>query len=486
MKIAFVDGPWPHFGHRTQRWPHKNPGGNINPPPIFQMYAASVARNMGFEVALWDAPVLNMGFEELMDEIVRFAPQMIVQNTSTASFDHDIRLAQMLKQRGDWLLVMVGPHVTPLAHEVMGQVPQVDIISLGEYDETIADIMSNLDDLTRVRGIVFRSEGDVIETEPRELLRDLDGLPYPAWDLVEIHRYWESMFPKSKRPVATVMTSRGCNYRCSFCLYPQVLFRQRLRLRDLNCVVDEMEWLKREFGAKFFYFEDDNLTASWKRVEEFCQLLLERGLNIGWGCLSRTDKVTEERVRLMRESGCFLIKYGVESGVQTTLDALDKRKTLDEIVHAFAVTKKVGIMTHATVMIGAPHETKETIRTTRRFVKKLGPDSVQFSICTPLPGTTFWDECVAKGWLSYDRWEDFDGVSGGVLNYPGLSKGEIREAIQNAYLDYYSSLPHIKQRIKRMIRGPERGSQFLRNFWLLRRLCMVLHSKMRRKFSYGH
>ena len=291
------------------------------------------------------------------------------------------------------------------------------------------------------------------------------------------------MFPKTKRPVATIMSSRGCNYRCSFCLYPQVLFQHRLRLRDLNCVINEMEWLKTEFGVKFFYFEDDNFTASWKRVEKFCHLLLEKGLRVSWGCLSRTDNITAERIRLMKESGCFLVKYGVESGVQTTLDAIDKGKVLEEIVHAFAVTKKVGMMTHATVMIGAPHETKETISETRRFVKKLGPDSVQFSICTPLPGTRFWEECVTNGWMSYDRWEDFDGVTGGVLNYPGLSKREIGEAIQNSYLNYYSSLPHIKQRIRRLVQGPERSSQFLRNFWLLKRLGMVLNGKVRRSLS---
>jgi len=479
MKIAFVDGPWPHFGHRTQRWAHKNPGGNINPPPLFQMYAAAVCRNHGFEVALWDAPVLDMTFEAVVREVSDFAPDVIVQNTSTASFEHDVRLAEMLKQERDCFLVMAGPHVTALAHEVMSKIPQVDAIALGEYDETIADLASHLDDLTKVQGIVFRQGKEAVETEPRPLVKDLDTLPFPAWDLVEIDRYWESMFPTTKRPVATIMSSRGCNFRCSFCLYPQVLFRFRLRLRDLSCVIDEMEWLKTRFGARFFYFEDDNFTASWKRVEQFCHLLLERGLNITWGCLSRTDRVTEERIRLMKASGCFLIKYGVESGVQDTLDAIDKHKVLKDVIDAFAVTKKVGITTHATVMIGAAHETKETIRQTRQFVRKLGPDSVQFSICTPLPGTKFWHECAENGWLSYDRWEDFDGITGGVLDFPGLSRDEIREAVQNSYLDYYASPAHIRQRIKRLIHGPERQAQFVRNFWLLKRLGMVLSNKLR-------
>jgi len=480
MKIAFVDGPWPHYGHRTQRWAHKNPGGNINPPPLFQMYAASVARKRGCDVSLWDAPVLDMSFELLVGQIDYFGPDLIVQNTSTASFDYDLKLSKMLKNKRDRILTMVGPHVTAMAHEVMRSTSEVDIIALGEYDETIEDIASNLDDLSKVKGIVFRKGKDVVNTGPRALIEDLDSLPYPAWDLVKINRYRESTFPKTKRPVATIMSSRGCNYHCSFCLYPQVLFQFRLRLRDLNCVIDEIEWLHKESGVKFFYFEDDNFTASWKRVAKFCHLLKERRLNISWGCLSRTDKVTAERIRLMKDSGCFLIKYGVESGSQATLDAIGKKKVLEDIVHAFAVTKKVGIMTHATVMIGSPYETIDKIHETRNFVKKLGPDSVQFSICTPLPGTKFWEECAANGWLSYDQWEDFDGVTGGVLNFPGLSKGEIREAVQNSYLDYYSSLPHIKQRIKRMIYGPERTSQFLRNFWLMRRLGIVLNAKIRK------
>jgi anaerobic magnesium-protoporphyrin IX monomethyl ester cyclase len=487
MKIAFVDAPWPGHGHRTQRWAHKNPGGNINPPPLFQMYAASVARKAGFDVKLWDAPATGLNSEQLLRELEAYGADMVVVNTSTASFDYDLELIRTIKNAlAPVIVTAAGPHVTALANNVMQTANELDVIALGEYDETVRDIALHLDDLHTVKGIVFRENGNVVTTERRELIKNLDSLPYPAWDLVDINLYWESMFPTTKRPVATVMSSRGCNYHCSFCLYPQVLFQQKLRLRDLDRVVDEIEWLKNEFGARFFYFEDDNFTASWKRVEKFCQRLLERKLNITWGCLSRTDRVTEERIRLMKDSGCFLIKYGVESGVQETLDAIDKRKVLDEVVHAFAVTKKIGIMTHATVMIGAPHETRETIRQTREFVKKLAPDSVQFSICTPLPGTKFWEESLKNGCLSYSRWEDFDGVTGGVLDYPNLSRQEIREAVQNSYLNYYSSLPYIKQRIKRMISGPERFAQFLRNFWLLKRLYMVLNDKVKRKFSYGH
>jgi radical SAM superfamily enzyme YgiQ (UPF0313 family) len=482
MKIAFVDGPWPHYGHRTQRWAHKNPGGNINPPPLFQMYAASVARERGFDVELWDAPVRDMSFEALVDEICRFSPDVVVQNTSTPSFDHDMKLAKMLRPRIDGPLVMVGPHVTALAEDVLTHLPEVDIIALGEYDETIADISSNLGDPASVKGIVFRSGGEIVRTEARELIRDLDTLPYPAWDKVHMNDYWESLFPVAKKPVATIMTSRGCNFNCSFCLYPQVLFRNRLRFRRILNVVQEIQWLKEEFGAKFFYMEDDNFGASWKRVEEFCATILRYGLNITWACLARTDGVTEEGLRLMKESGCFLIKFGVEAGSQEQLDHIEKKNRLDSIKLGFDLCRKVGIVAHATVMLGIPGETKETILTTRAFLKTIAPDSVQFSMCTPFPGTRFWEECRSNQWLDYDRWEDFDGVSGGVLSYPHLSKREIKKAVNESYLDYYSSPAHIRQRIRRSILGPERASQWLRNLWLLKRLAMVSQEKLKERF----
>jgi len=356
---------------------------------------------------------------------------------------------------------------------VLEEYQEIDIVALGEYDNTISDIASHLDDLSCVAGIVFRRYRGLVRTSPRELVKDLDQLPYPAWDKINIHDYWESQFPRKKKPVATVMTSRGCNYHCSYCLYPQVLFQNKLRLRKLDKVLEEILWLKERFGARFIYFEDDNFTASWKRVEELCNMLIKEKVSISWGCLSRIDGVTKEHLALMKESGCYLIKYGVESGSQKLLDNIDKQNTLDAIAETFNITQKSGIMSHATVMVGAPAETKETILETRRFVRKLAPDSVQFSVCTPFPGTRFWEECQQNNWLSYEEWEDFDGNCGGVVNYPGLSKEEMRKAIRESYRDYYFSYPHLKRRLKRTLLGPDRTSQILRNLYLFKRLLKV-------------
>ena len=480
MKIAFVDGPWPGFGHRTQRWAHKNPGGNINPPPLFQMYAASVARQKGYEIELWDAPVRQVGFEDQVRLVKDFNPHLVVVNTSTPSFDHDIKFIRLLKANLNSVIVAVGTHVTSLADDVLRENPSIDVIALREYDETIADIASNLTNLSVVDGIKYRENGQIIKTtKPRRLVDDLDTLPFPAWDKINLNDYRESMFPITKRPIATIMTGRGCKYSCSFCLYPQVVYANRLRFRSISKVIQEIQWLKKEFGVKFFYIEDDSFTASWKRVETFCKYILDEKLNITWACLSRADEVTEERLRLMKEAGCFLIKFGVETGSQEQLDHIGKKSRLDVIKHCFDLCNKVNIISHATVMLGIPGDTKESIRKTQEFIKYLAPDSVQFSICTPFPGTRFWQECVENGWLDFECWEDFDGVSGGGLSYSHLSKKEIRGAIRESYLIYHFSLAYIRKRIRRTIFGPDRTSQMLRNFWLLKRLLMVLRDKVK-------
>jgi radical SAM superfamily enzyme YgiQ (UPF0313 family) len=486
MKIAYLDGPWPDFGHRTQRWAHKNPGGNINPPPLFQMYSAAIARQRGHDVALWDAPARGFDYDELLGQVGEFGPDLVVVNTSTPSFDHDMTLVRKLAKSVQAVRVLVGSHVSALPDDVMTQHPEVDIIATGEYDDTISDIAENLSDLSKIGGVVYRSNGGHARTGVRPLMKNLNELPFPAYDLVNLHDYRESMFPARKKPIATMWTSRGCNFHCNFCLFPQIFFQDRMRIRTPENIVAEIRWLKEKFGVQFFYFEDDNFTASWKRVETLAQRIIDEKLDITWGCLSRTDGVTPERLGLMKESGCYIVKFGIETGVEEFLEHMEKYNKISEIENAFEVAKKVNMVTHGTVMIGNAGETWDTIHRTRQFVKKLAPDSVQFSVCTPFPGTRFFDECRENGWLDYEKWEDFDGVTGGAISYPGLSKHDIQRAVKDSYLDYYSSLPHLRQRFRRILYGPERGSQMMRNLWLAKRFFRMVFKERRQVLQAAH
>ena len=422
MKIAYLDGPWPDFGHRTQRWAHKNPGGNVNQPPLFQMYSASIARQRGHEVALWDAPARGLDYDELLGQVGELSAHLVVVNASTPSFDHDMTLVRKLEKSVKAVRVLVGSHVSALPDDVMAKHPEVDIIATGEYDDTISNIAENLSDLSKIGGVVYRKSGGHARTGVRPLMKNLNELPFPAYDLVNVNDYRESMFPARKKPIATMWTSRGCNFHCNFCLFPQIFFQDRMRIRTPENIVAEIRWLKDKFGVQFFYFEDDNFTASWKRVETLAQRIIDEKLDITWGCLSRTDGVTPERLGLMKESGCYIVKFGIETGVEEFLEHMEKYNKISEIENAFEVAKKVNMVTHGTVMIGNAGETWDTIRRTRQFIKKLAPDSVRVQRVHAVPGDPLLRRVQGEGLARLREVGGLRRCDGGAISYPGLSK----------------------------------------------------------------
>lgn len=475
MRIAFVDGPWPGNGHRTQRWPHKNPMGHINPPPIFMMYAAAVCRQRKHTVKLWDSPAQRLNYNVLLDEIENFAPDVNVINTTTPSFDHDLNLARELRRKVPRALnVMVGPHATFFYDQILETTPEVDIIALGEFDLTIGSLADSLTGLHKVDGIAYRKGGGTCYQKGR-IVDDLDSLPYPAYDLVNLRHYKEAPFPATRTPAATVVASRGCPHKCSFCLWPQLIYGGRVRFRKPGNVVDEIQYLKEKFGVQFVYFEDDYLNISWEKAEELCRAMIDKRIGISWGCLGRTEGVTRERLKLLKKAGLFLIKYGLETSSQALLSEIDKKSNIAQVNEAVQLTKKAGIMCHLTAMIGIPGETEKTLSENMRYIHKLSPDSIQFSLCIPFPGTSLYEECKVKGILEYNEWEDFDGVSGGVIKLDNFTREQLRSERSRAYMKYYSSLPFFLLRLKRTILGPDILAQLIRNIDLAKRL---LHKVM--------
>lgn len=470
MNIAFIDPEWPGFGHRTQRWPHKNLHGDINPPPLFQMSAATIARQNGHSVLLHDAPAERLSNAELIRQIGQFDADLVVVNSSTPSFDHDLRFIRELRSEGFLgKVLMVGPHSSIYWEETLRDCLELDYIAIGEYDEIPSKLCDAQFDPGTIDGLVYRNrEGSIVKNKPA-LPVDLNAIPPIDYSLVPLENYNEFLFPIRKKPIATIMTSRGCPFKCSFCLYPQVLFGHKLRFRKIEDVIDEIDKLQSHFGVKFVYLEDDTFTANWGRVEQFCEQLLQRKIKISWGCLGRVSGVTDKRLQLMKNAGCYLIKYGVETATPEQLKNMKKGLDLQEIENAFTLTRKSGIYSHATVMFGCPGDTLDTITRTQRFLKKLKPDYVQFSICTPFPGTLLYEECQTKGFLDFQSWEDFDGAWGGVIETAELTRHQTRTAVQEGYKTYYLTLDYLFLRLYRSLRGPDIFSQWLQNVDLLRR-----------------
>ena len=248
-----------------------------------------------------------------------------------------------------------------------------------------------------------------------------------------------------------IITSRGCPYRCIFC--SKSVFGKKYRANSPSYVVDEILFLKQKFGIEEIKFYDDSFTLDRKRIFEICRLLKKEKIDIEWTCETRVNLVDSDLLSVMKDAGCYMIEYGVESGVQEILCNLKKDITLKETVEAFDSTHKLGIETVAYFMLGAPEETVGTISKTIEFAKKLDPDFAQFSILTPLPGTELFDLAFGDG-MTIDDWGEYVYADLNSLCYAGFgSKFMDREELgawnKRAYLDFYLRWSYFVKRLRK-------------------------------------
>lgn len=271
--------------------------------------------------------------------------------------------------------------------------PSVTCVVCGEGEETVVELVEALGrglPLHSIRGICFRQDGATIRTAPRPLIEDLDTLPFPARHLLDLAQF--PLQAKDGRPMATLVTSRGCPYDCSYCF--KGLFGRTYRQRSCQNVVAELKAVIQDHAITNFYFVDDLFTANQKWLHEFTQLLLDEDLGIRWQCLARVDRVNPELLGKMHLAGCREIHFGIESGNQALLDAVSKHISLDHARKAVRWAKDAKMITKGYFMLGLPAETEETAEQTINLACELGLDEAMFSITTPFPGTRLWHAYV--------------------------------------------------------------------------------------------
>jgi len=432
MKILLLNPPSQDRFERSGRWPGKSSGGGLQ-PPLFLAYTASVLRQSNLNVDLIDAIALGLTRKNVFEEIGEDKTIVVIQ-TSTLSIDEDLDFIKELKKHfANITIILVGSHTSVYDQEILKENPEVDIIVRGEYDYTIRDIALSKD-LKEIKGITYRQDSAVLKNPDREMINDLDELPFPARDLLPTEKYSSPIFSKS--PSSYLISSRGCPFRCIFCSWPQTMYGRKLRLRNPQKVVDEIEEMKKQ-GIKELYFDDDTFGVNKEHIIEICDEMIRRKINLPFICMMRVDCVDKERLVKLKEAGCHIIKYGVESFNQDILKRCKKGITSEQIREAFNLTKKVGIKSYATVMFGLPGETSETIDYSIKEIIKLNPDYVQFSIAMAYPGTEFFEQAKQEKWLNTTDWKDFDPVKNSVVSYPDCSKKEIEQAIHKAYRKFY-------------------------------------------------
>jgi radical SAM superfamily enzyme YgiQ (UPF0313 family) len=404
-----------------------------SPPPLGLAYIASMLRQ-SHEVKIIDSNILNYTIGDVERELRSFNPDVVGITSVTPSIYEAYKVAETAKKvREDCIVVLGGPHATFMPRQTMEECKYIDIIVKGEGEETTRELIENIEkgaSLKGVKGITFREKNEIIDTEPRPFIKNIDDIPFPSRDLLPMHLY---NFNGVK--YTTMLTSRGCPFGCSFCSSSR-LFGGYWRGRSPENVLEEMKIVYEEYGIRNIEFIDDTFTLDQKRAEKICDGIIEQGWDISWGASSRVDTLSRELAEKMKKAGCWIIFLGIESGSQKILDAIGKRITLEQAKKAVKILKEAGIQVLGSFIIGFLQDTKETIKETIKFAKSLNLDYAEFSILTPYPGTPIFDYAKKNNMLLTEDWSKYTATEP-IVKIEGISEKEIKALFQKAYITFY-------------------------------------------------
>jgi len=414
---------------------------------------AGYARSKGFKVRIIDAPALRLSVEEF-EKYLKFNSQyyqakFIGFTATTSSVKNAYEMAKIAKRiYPQAKIVFGGVHATVLPEEVIKQ-EEVDIAVKGEGEITFNEVLSNRD-LSEIKGIVFKKRGQIIVNPPRERIGNLDELPFPAYDLLPMGRYYPAKGSYQRLPAMSMLTSRGCPGRCTFC---NKTLGEKMVFRSADSLIEEIKGLIKDYGIRQIMFYDDTFTVYKENVRKFCRLLLEQKIGISWCCFSRVDYVDLDLLKLMKQAGCHQIMYGVESGDQGVLDSINKKINLDLAKEVVKMTKMAGIDVRGAFMLGNPIETKGTILKTLDFAIELNPEIAIFNVTTPYPGTVMFEQAKKEGMIMTYDWDDYD-MSKPVMKLKNLSQEEIQRLYRYCYKKFYFRPKYLLMRLKRLFSKP--------------------------------
>jgi anaerobic magnesium-protoporphyrin IX monomethyl ester cyclase len=429
-------------------------------PHLGIAYLAAVSERRGDEVRVFDMDVEDV---KLADFVRAYQPDIVGITSNTPQVKQGWFAARQIKAVLDVPIVQGGPHLSALPEESAAR-PEIDIVARGEGEDTWIDLCHTLERvkagnprfttrhlldpashiLDDVLGITYQTtDGHIHHTPERPPIADLDTLPFPAYKYFKMERY-TSLQPAidaiEMGKSYSIMTSRGCPYRCTFC--SQSVMAEKWRARSAKNVIAEWRHLIEDLGAQEIGVLDDSANINRQRVHEICDLLIAEKLNhVPWIPINgiRANLADEDLLRHMKEAGCKRVAFGVETGDEEILKSIDKRVTHDQIRAAFKNAKKVGLETVGFFIIGLPGDNAETMEKTIRFACELDPLVANFSMLTPYPGTKVWEQVHRNGGrMIVKDWQDYVFFEGKARYEIGETTAELQERKwREAYRRFY-------------------------------------------------
>ncbi len=353
-------------------------------PPVGLLYIAAVLLKNEYTVEITDANAENLSVDGVLERIEAFGPDLVGISANFSPLHNSaLLLSKRIKAFDSSICVVVGGnHATACADYMLEESRGcIDYIARGQGETVLTNLINGLNGGLKqdhIRGISYLRNGKVVSNKPEALIDDLDGLPFPAYHLLNMSLYNRY----------NLITSRGCPFRCNYCASNVIC--NRVRYRSPDKIIEEIEYLITNFGNKHFWFSDDTFTANFKHTDELLDKMIEGHLNISWSCLTRVNRTKRGLLDEMKRAGCKYISYGVESGDQLMLDRMNKRITLDEVREALIMTKEAGIDMYAFFLIGYPGDTVTAVEQSFKLIQEVRPNGVSFAVVIPLPGTTLW------------------------------------------------------------------------------------------------
>lgn len=415
--------------------------------PLLQL--AAWIRQAGFPIQYIDLHAENLYPKDAAPRVSDYDPQIVALTAKTLGWPAVIEIAQMVKATCPKALIVVGgPHLSIYPKESLTW-DCFDIAVVGDGEETFLDICeavesgSSLDDIP---GTCVRKGGEIVMNPSRAVPKDIDKYPMPAWDLVDVNRYHCLTLLK---PFATMVTTRGCPWHCGYC---SQVYSDKLRFRDPGLVVDEMEWLVKNYGVREIVMFDETFTIGKKRMRKFSEEVTRRNLKVKFNIRARVDTVDREVLELLKAAGLRSIHMGVEAGTDRVLKIMNKQITREQTERAFRIAREVGIETRGYFMVGYYDASPQDIEEMIKFSASLGLDWASYSVATALPATDLYRIAQERGYVDGDFWRRYTINGGGPipqLETETFTAERLRQYRTKAYLNFYLRPDLIRRKLSK-------------------------------------
>ena len=426
-------------------------GSHINWFPDNIAYIASAIRESGHEINIYHQDVYHYPEEHLTKYLDDNQFDVVGLGVIAGYYQYAklLKISKAIDNAKNKPIYILGGHGPAPEPKYFLEKTKADFVVIGEGEITIVDLLNNLHSPEKVKGIAYIENNELIKTESRELIKDLDSISYPAWDLFPLEHYTLlgiNGFKKTDRSM-TVLSGRGCPYKCNFCFR----LMKGFRIRSTNSIVNEIKYLKNKYGINAIYFADELLMSSVKRATEICEAILKENLNIRWYCNGRLNFAEYDLLKLMKRAGCTYVNYGIESLNDEALKTMNKNLTVEQIIKGVENTIRADVCPGLNVIFGNIGETKDILKKDVEFLKKYntGDELRTIRPVTPYPGSPLYYYAIKNGFLKdveefYEKHVNSDLLT---INFTELSDDEFHESLKHAnmelIIDYY-----LKNKIK--------------------------------------